>query len=482
MQTKMKKFLATLLAAVSVTTAAGSLAGCGGTHTFKDLEIPEGGYDGSKQTVEFYHTMGQNLTEVLDNYIEKFNVLYPNITIDHKQVGGYDDVRDQISKELTAGNQPNVAYCYPDHVALYNIAGSVQTLDDLIASEISVARADESTETIGLTQAQIDDFIPGYYNEGKAFGDNKMYTLPFSKSTEVLYYDKTFFDKNNLTPPKTWDELEQLCADILAIDKNCVPLGYDSEANWFITMCEQHGSPYTSSDKDNHFLFDHETNHAFVQKFAEWYKKCYVTTQEIYGAYTSSLFTEQTGKTRSYMSIGSSAGATKQCPTPDNKGKYPFEVGITTIPQVNANKPKVSSQGPSLCIFKKDNPQEVLATWLFVKYLTTSIEFQSDFSIASGYVPVLQSVVDDPYYKSFLNKANGGKFIAALSAKVCIDQVNAYFSLPAFKGSSIARDKVGALMQTCFIEAKGKNLSGQSLADMIKKEFKDAVEECKYQV
>ena len=488
MQTKMKKFLATLLAAVSVTTAAGSLAGCGGTHTFKDLEIPEGGYDGSKQTVEFYHTMGQNLTEVLDNYIEKFNVLYPNITIDHKQVGDYDDVRDQISKELTAGNQPNVAYCYPDHVALYNIAGSVQTLDDLIASDITVTRADDSTETLGLTQTQIDDFIPGYYNEGKAFGDNKMYTLPFSKSTEVLYYDKTFFDANNLTPPKTWDELEKLCADILAIDKNCIPLGYDSEANWFITMCEQYESPYTSADSNNHFLFDNETNRAFVQKFAEWYQKGYVTTKELNGGFTSSLFKEQTGKTRSYMSIGSSAGATKQCPDPDNKGKYPFEVGITTIPQVKADKPKVISQGPSLCIFKKDNPQEVLATWLFVKYFTTSIEFQSDFSIASGYVPVLQSVVEDPYYATFLNKPNTlegqqrNKFIAALSAKVCMDQATAYYVSPAFKGSSVARDEVGALMQKCFTEAKGKNLSGQSLADMIKKEFKNAVEECEYQV
>ena len=90
------------------------------------------------------------------------------------------------------------------------------------------------------------------------------------------------------------------------------------------------------------------------------------------------------------MSIGSSAGATHQRPTADESGNYPFEVGIATIPQVNASNKKVISQGPSVCIFKKDNPQEVVASWLFVKYLTTTVEFQAEFSMASGYVPVIK--------------------------------------------------------------------------------------------
>ena len=473
-----KRILCTVLATATVGGMAFSTISCSKKVTFKDLEIPEGGYDGSAVTIEFYHTMGQNLSDVLDTYISEFNKLYPNITIKWTQVGNYDDVRDQISKELNAGNQPNIAYCYPDHVALYNIAGAVQTLDDLIASDIEVSHADGTTETLGLTQAQIDDFIPGYYYEGKAFGDDRMYTLPFSKSTEVLYYDKTYFDEHQLTVPTTWDELENVCKRLKELDPKCIPLGYDSEANWFINMCEQYGSPYTSATGD-HFLFDNETNWNFVAKFSEWYQKGYVTTQEILGAYTSSLFTEQTAETRSYMSIGSSAGATKQRPTPDDKGNYPFEVGISSIPQVDPENPKVISQGPSICIFKKDNPQEVIASWLFTKYLTTSIEFQSDFSIVSGYVPVLQSVTKDPYYASFLNKANGTAYVAALSAKTCMDQVKAYYVSPAFKGSSVARDQVGALMQACFTGTK--NLTGDAAMSYIKKAFDDAIEECEYQ-
>ena len=472
----MKKRIVSILLLVCMMLSVFSLAACqgsAGSNLFKgNFEIPEGGYDGSEVTITFYHTMGSNLRDVLEIYIKEFNELYPNIHIEHEQVGGYDDVRDQIKTELTVGNQPNIAYCYPDHVALYNIAKAVVTLDELIASDIEVERADGTKEILGLTEEQIADFIEGYYNEGKQFGDGLMYTMPMSKSTEVLYYNKTFFEANGLKVPTTWDEMEALCAQILTIDPTCIPLGYDSEANWFITMTEQYGNPYTTASGDEHFLFDNDANKQFVKKFREWYQKGYVTTQEIYGAYTSGLFVATTG-TNSYMSIGSSAGATHQRPTKGADG-YPFEVGIATIPQVNAENPKVISQGPSLCIFQKENPQEVIASWLFVKFLTTNISFQAEFGMASGYVPVLKSVAENPIYAEFINSADGGAFISALSAKVCLAQADAYYTSPAFNGSSEARDQVGALLTKCLA------LTGDDIDALIAEAFADAVEECEY--
>ena len=475
----MKKFLALLLAAVMVlslfTACGGEENPTGGEDTTNtntgNFVIPEGGYDGSAVTITFYHTMGQNLREVLDAYIVEFNKLYPNITIVSEQVGGYDDVREQISTEIPAGNQPNIAYCYPDHVALYNLAGAVTTLDGLIGSTIEVTRADGTTEVLGLTAEQQADFIEGYYNEGKEFGDGLMYTMPLSKSTEVLYYNATFFAEHGLTVPTTWDELEATCAKIKEIDPDCIPLGYDSEANWFITMCEQSGSDYTSATGD-HYLFNNETNRAFVKRFNEWYQKGYLTTQTLYGAYTSGLFVAQEG-TRSYMSIGSSAGATHQRPDMVD-GAYPFEVGIATIPQLDASKAKVISQGPSLCIFNKSNPQEVIASWLFVKFLTTNVEFQAEFGMASGYVPVLKSVAENPVYAAYIESADGGNYVSALAAKVCLEQQDAYYTSPAFNGSSTARDQVGALMSKCL------TMTGDNLDAQIEGAFEDAVDECEY--
>lgn len=445
-----------------------------------NFNVPEGGYDSSKKVeITFYHTMGSNLSDVLDLYIAEFNKLYPNITVKAEKIGGYDDVRDQIKTEISAKKQPNLAYCYPDHVALYNLAKAVVTLDNLIDSTIEVTRADGTKEVLGLTEDQKNDFIKGYYEEGKQFGDGLMYTLPFSKSTEVLYYNKTFFEQHNLKVPTTWDEMEETCKKIKEIDPSSIPLGYDSEANWFITMCEQLNSPYTSATGD-HFLFNNETNKAFVRRYRDWYQKGYLTTQNLYGSYTSGLFTalepNEEGKLiRSYMSIGSSAGATHQRPAANNDGKYPFEVGIATVPQVDASNPKVISQGPSICIFKKDNPQEVIASWLFLKYLVTNVEFQAEFSMASGYVPVLKSVAENATYKDFVAKADGGKYISALSAKVCLEQEDAYYTSPAFNGSSEARDQVGKILQKCL------PISDDSKVDAeIKKAFDEAYNTCKY--
>ena len=431
--------------------------------------------DDGKIHITFYHTMGEALRTVLDKYIVEFNKLYPDIVIDHKQVGGYDDVRDQIRTEITVGDQPHIAYCYPDHVALYNIAQAVQTLDEYINSTEVVTRADGTTEVLGLTKEQIDNFIDGYYNEGMAYGDGKMYTLPMSKSTEVFYYNKTFFDANGLSVPTTWDELEAVCAQIKALDDKCIPLGYDSEANWFITMCEQLNSPYTSATGE-HFLFDNETNRSFVERFRTWYEKGYVTTQELSGGYTSALFTKNPSEEGNcYMCIGSSAGANHQIPENDD-GSYKFEVGIAPIPQVDPENPKAISQGPSLCIFKKSNAEEVKASWLFVKFLTTNLNFQAEFGLASGYIPVLENVTDNAVYAEELASANGYESLPALATKVALEQADAYYTSPAFNGSSAARDEVGKLMQFCFTDASCANAAG------IKDAFEKAVAECKHQI
>ena len=475
----MKKKILSLILVVTMLLSVGMLAGCQQSTTnggaAGNFVVPEGGYDGSEVTIRFYHTMGENLSTVLSAYIEEFNKMFPNIHIEHEQVGCYDDVRNQISTEITASEQPNIAYCYPDHVALYNLAQAVVSLDSLIASDIEITDELGNKTILGLTDAQKADFIEGYYNEGKQFGDGLMYTMPMSKSTEVLYYNKTFFEANELKVPTTWEEMEALCKRIKELDPDCIPLGYDSEANWFITMTEQYGSPYTSASGD-HFLFDNETNRNFVKMFRDWYQKGYVTTQNIFGAYTSGLFIEQKG-TNSYMSIGSSAGATHQRPAAGTDGSYPFEVGIASIPQVNPDAPKVISQGPSLCIFNSKNitDQQVVASWLFVKYLTTTVEFQAEFSIASGYVPVLKSVAENEAYAAFLNKADGGNNITALSAKVCLAQEKAYYTSPAFNGSSVARDEVGNLMTAALTDTSGMDVDA-----LLDKLFKNAIDECEY--
>ena len=474
----MKKLIALTLSLLIAACAL--LTGCniGNTQSGENYTIDGDKIPTADVEVVFYHTMGANLRGVLQKYIAEFNKTYPNITINEQSIGGYDDVRDQIKNEIQVGKQPALAYCYPDHVATYLRSKKVIDLSVYI-----------NDPDVGLTDAQKSDFIAGYYKEGQQFGDeSKMYTLPFSKSTEVMYYNKTFFDTHGLSVPDHWfpngandtTSLDYVIKKIKELEPTSVPLGYDSEANWFITMTEQLKTPYTKATEsvEGRFLFNDPANIEFCDKFRAWALDGLMTTQAIYGGYTSGLFTNTQANDKgevvhSYISIGSSAGATYQCPGKSDDGSYPFEVGIAQIPQADANNKKVISQGPSVCMFVQKDPNVNNAAWLFLKFLLTSPEFQAEFSMTSGYVPVLKSTFELDPYKEFLAGASTNKEgIAALSAKVCMEQENSYFTSPAFEGSSHARDQVGNLL-IAYVSAS-KDASEAEL----KKLFSDAVNRC----
>lgn len=471
-----KKIIAVLLSLVMVMGIL-ALTGCNANNSNNAFAVPETGFNPDEVVeITFTHTMGAKLQEVLNTYIAEFNKLYPNIHITHQSAGGWGDINGQINTEIAGGNQPNIAYCYPDHVAMYNIAKSVVTLDNLIASDMAIPGTEE---ILGLTDAQKADFIESYYNEGLAYGDGLMYTMPLNKSTEVLYYDKDFFTENNLTVPTTWEEMWETCEKILAIDPDCYPLGYDAEDNWFITLCEQMETGYTSAENGGEYLFNNDANKAFVKELREYYQKGYFTTQELYGSYTSNLFVETTD-TRCYMCIGSSGGASYQMSNNDTAdGTFAFEVGVAPIPQYNAENRKVISQGPSLCILQgaSTTDQQILASWLFVKFLCTNVDFQAEFSMASGYMPVLKSVTENENYASWLAKGNGYEYLVAKCVQIGIDGRDNYFVSPAFNGSSTARTQVGALLLKCL---SGEAADDAAVDALINTAFQDAIDECEY--
>ena len=471
----MRKRLTAILLLFAILVGIVSLSGCRKrTKLTENFEVPEEGFD-INQSVEitFTHTMGAKLAGILDQYIVEFNKIYPNIKISHQSAGGWGDINGQINTEIAGGNQPNIAYCYPDHVAVYNIAKSVVSLDSLISNTSKIEGTDE---ILGLTEAQKADFIKSYYNEGLVYGDGKMYTMPLSKSTEIMYYDKTFFDANGLEVPTNWDEMWKVCDQILKIDPDCIPLGYDAEDNWFITMCEQMNSGFTSAEDGGKYLFNNDTNKKFVKDLRGYYEKGYFTTQELYGSYTSNLFVE-TQDTRCYMCIGSSGGAQYQMSNSDTEdGSFAFEVGVAPIPQFNSNNKRTISQGPSLCILQGSNttPQQIMAYWLFVKFLCTNVDFQAEFSMASGYMPVLESVTSNSAYAAWLDKGNGREYLVAQCVKVGIDGRADYFVSPAFNGSSTARSEAGNLLLKCV----SGNPKGGSVDDLINTAFQDAIDEC----
>ena len=446
----MNKLFKSCLAVCALSAASvATLTGCNKTTSVD--------YD---HTIVFYSTQGDNLQKVTQRAIDAFEAKYKGWKIKHTQVGGYDDVKEKVVQDLQGNIQPDLAYCYADHVAQYIQTSKVIDMKPLIESTAKVDvpilngetgeyETGKVEETLGYTAAEIADFVPGYYAEGKAseyggsasfgYDADGMLTLPFSKSTELLYCNLSALEAQGLEPATTWDELWEQCDILHKAYPKSTPLGYDSEANWFITMCEQNGWGYTSAEEP-HYLFNNDGTKAWLGKLAEYYDKGLVTTQADYGAYTSNLFAKGTDGGCIYC-IGSSGGASYQKPAVEGA----FEVGVAPIPGSGTGSDynrSVISQGPSLVMLKcgraKDADLKAKMTFLFVKYLMDPT-FQAEFSIASGYNPVRKSTFDIPAYAEHLE----GTSMTALAAACASKMTDDFYTSPAFVGSSTARTQVG---------------------------------------
>ncbi|MGM9873879.1 MAG: extracellular solute-binding protein, partial [Bacilli bacterium] len=371
--------------------------------------------------------------------------------------GGYDDIKDKISSAIPAGTTPTMAYCYPDHVAEYMSAGAVEYMDPYINDSIIGLGKNTEIEAMGSSFAEkysslgADDFIKGFWDEGKSYGDEYgieggVYSVPFSKSTEVMFYNKTFFEENNLTVPTTWDEMEEIMPRIKALGYTA--LGYDSDANMLITMFEQEGIPYTSLDKDNHFLFNNDQAKALVTKLKSWYDNGYIITSgsSANNSYTSNMFIG-TSEPTVVMTIGSTGGT-------GYNYTDKFEVGVAAIPGGTLNN-HVISQGPSICFFKRASQTEKYAAWLFYKFISSTYN-SAVYSVLTGYSPVRSSSFTNSAFLEYVYDISktGKEKLVQTTLGFNSSLQDRFFTSPAFKGSSTARKEMDGIVANVFLGTK----------------------------
>ena len=127
-----------------------------------------------------------------------------------------------------------------------------------------------------------------------------------------------------------------------------------------------------------------------------------------------------------------------------------FETVVLPIPQFDTENPEMISQGPSICIFNKEDPQEVLASWLFAQYLLTN-DVQIAYSQTEGYVPVTERAQNDPEYLDYLSR--GGEDddvhyqVKIDACELLIDNIDNTFVTPVFNGSASLRNAAGQLIE-----------------------------------
>ena len=290
----------------------------------------------------------------------------------------------------------------------------------------------------------MEDLIPGFLEEGRSLPIPGTWMLPYSKSTEVMFYNKTVFDENGWSVPTTWDQLWKLCETIKTTYPEVTPFGYDSDANFYITYCEQMGIPYTTGEGKEHFLFNNDQAKNFVTKLKEYADKGYWTSQAILGSgtYTSTKFTAE----ELLMTVGSTGGTTYNY-------SENFEVGVAAVPQADLSKGKVIMQGPSITFFSSASMNERIGAWLFYKFITNT-KNSAIWSVETGYNPIRTSSFQEDIYK---NRTGTGKatLVKAVADYMSTSDYNKwYYTSPAFKGSSAARLEVGSLMGAVMLGTK----------------------------
>lgn len=449
----MKKLISILL----ILTLLLSLTACHGSQEQKVFEIPDEFDTSRTYEITFWAKNDTNLTQVgiYKNAIAAFQELYPNITVNLRLYTDYGKIYNDVITNIATDTTPNVCITYPDHIATYLTgADTVVPLDDLFTDPKyglggSDVRFDAPTTSEIIPQFLAECEFNGHY-----------YAIPYMRSTEACYINKTYVEKLGYEIPEalTWDFIWEVSEAAMQQDsdgnflvngqKVLIPFMYKSTDNMMIQMLKQKGAGYSTSlgeiqifnDTTKELLYTiagHSVTKAFNTFKASGYPANFLNAGQC------------------IFAIDSTAGATwmgSDAPLIDiaEEKLVQFETVVMPIPQFDTANPQMISQGPSMCVFNKDDPQEVLASWLFAQFMLTN-EVQIAYSQTEGYCPVTSKAQNSAEYQDYLSRSGENNdlyySIKIDATKLLMENTGNTFVTPVFNGSTSLRNAAGQLIE-----------------------------------
>ena len=425
----------------------------------------------------------------IGNLISEFNKLEPNITVTYdKYSGNYSQLEENIIEGFAANNYPDVATAYPDHIANFLDYDKVVNLQTYM---------DDTTHNYGFTQADYDDIIPAYLEEGRSFATKGTYLMPFAKSSEVLFFNENILGKSfegvnggkaidkDYLNSLTWEELFGTFAPAVEKWNNEQSedgklyheriMAYSGDDNAFITFTEQMSSGYTALNKNTgkgELLFNNDKNKEIVKYFNEQYKKGYFTTAGIEGAANLNVRNANTYTQCDYLFATGSTGGVKYQVSGSEES---FGTGAVRIPYFKNGKRACISQGPGLCALDHGDEYKNLASYLFIKFLTEKDSTLYWFT-QTGYYPVRESCYNTDAFLDACSKEGKQKGnidyttadVATVGGLIASD----YYTSEVFKGSSNCRGYFGSL----FTATVG--VTDTLTDEFLKQKFDEAEQSC----
>ena len=450
----MKKLVSVILLLCLV---LGVFSGCHGALERDSFAIPAEFDTSRNYEITFWAKNDTNLTQVniYRQAIEDFQALYPNITVNMRLYTDYGRIYNDVITNIATNTTPNVCITYPDHIATYLTGENVVVpLDDLFADE-EYGLGGSKLLFDGPTQEEI---VPKFLAE--CVVGNNYYAIPYMRSTEACYINKTYVEKLGFTLPEvlTWDFVWEVAEAAMEKNENgkfivngqdiLIPFIYKSTDNMMIQMLKQKDAAYSSATGEIGIFND--TTKELLYTVADHAKTRAFCTFKIVSYPADYLNAGQC-----IFAVDSTAGATWMGPNAplldiSEDKLVQFETAVMPIPQFDTKNPQMISQGPSMCIFNKEDPQEVLASWLFAQYMLTD-KVQMAYSQTEGYLPVTTKAQSNPEYLDYLSRAGEDNDlyydVKIAATKVLQDNIDNTFVTPVFNGSASLRDAAGQMIE-----------------------------------
>lgn len=431
----MKKRLVSLLSAAAVLTGILFTAGCG------KVSGENGKLDPQNPTViEVWHYYNGPQKMAFDALVTEFNEsvgMEKGIVVETVGQGNVSELTEKVidaaNKKVGAGDIPEIFAAYADTAYQIDQMGLVADISPY------------------LTEAELNEYIPGYIDEGRIGDGSGLKIFPTAKSTEIFMLNKTDWDTFAAATGASLDSLKTMeglvktaeayynWTDSLTAepDDGKAFFGRDAMANYFIIGCKQLGMEIFAVNNGKVTLnLDEEV----LRKLWDNYYVPFIN-----GYYTAiGKFRSDDAKTGDLIALVGSTSGAAYFPSHVVLGDtdtYPIEALALPAPQFEGGEAYAVQQGAGMVVSKSDEKKE-RASLEFLKWFTQE-DRNIAFSIESGYLPVKKAANDSARLEQALDKLEQTAVTANLkiSMSVAVDTVNKnqMYTNKAFENGTSAR-------------------------------------------
>ncbi len=460
---KLKKIPAILLAALMVVSLLG---GCVSSYVDKTTEAPapqttaapkptegtsaepgtteapapatEADISGTKLVVWYAvsGTSGELFNKLSENFAKETGV-----ELELSYSGGSGDTATKVSAALLTHTQPDVALMYAG--PLYTGGEGDFRIADLLKTTNDFDQAD-------VFEGMMD--YCDYMNEGYC-------AIPCGISTQVMYYNKDILKAAGVdmtNPPKTWAEFYDVLGKVMEKGNTSGAEGFkafdtNDEAWLFKSMLMQNGCEIVVQGEDGKIQPVYN-NEAALEVTDFWYS---LVTSGIMAA------GEHDNAENRFLSGNCAFIAATSNRISRWRGATEFELGAIEMPFF---KTQSLALGGNVMVILTDDPQKVEAAWEYISYLT-SAEKNAEFALATGYLPIRKSELDN----ADIQKALSENELYAIAFK----QLDYTFAYTHFEQMGT----MDSLLRNMLNKLEKNRGASQDLLDKAAKDLKSEIDE-----